>query len=305
MSSPVDVSVIIVSWNVSDLLDVTLATIKKYTTSCTYEVIVVDNASVDDSVAMVEKKYPWVQLINPGENLGFGKANNLGLSKALGKYILYLNPDIELIEDAIGPMLEFLEKNPQDGLIGPKLLNSDHSHQNSVGNFPTLHNLFAEYVRGEKALAIKNAHPTKIKTVDAVLGACILGRGELIRQLGGFDERYFMYLEETDMCLNAKKLGFNTIYFPDVAMVHHSGKSSGYSDESRQRSLHENRRSQLLFFRKNYSALTAQAAKTIIFVVFIVRLPFIAVLALVTGQAKRRFQLKYYKKTLGFLFLMH
>lgn len=302
-ASAPEVSIIIVNWNVEELLDTCLKTIQKYTTSVSYEVIVVDSASQDGSVEMVKKKYPWVKLFAEKINVGFTKGNNIGLREAQGKHILYLNPDIELIEDAIGPMVRHLEDHPKVGAIGCKLLNADRTHQDSIGHFTRLSNLFREYFLREKSGVSRIHHPDTPQSVDVVLGACILVRGDLCREIGGFDERYFMYHEETDLCLSLHNRGFQVIYFPTVAMIHHGSKSSTRSHESRQRTLHENRKSQILFFRKHYSWPTAQAAKLLIFLGMVTRLPIIALqrVAIPSQKESARYKLDYYTETIRWL----
>lgn len=296
-------SILIVNWNVSDLLDACLGSIEKYTI-VPHEVIVVDNDSSDDSVEMVKKKYPHVTVIASPKNIGFVAGNNLALSKASkNTEILYLNPDIELIEDAIGPMLSYLDSNPQSGVIGCELLNTDRSHQQTIGHFTQLSNLWREYFKREKANHINVSTYSKPTPVEVVLGACLLCRSTILRELGGMDPRYFMYLEETDLCKSMKEKGFDTIYYPYTKMIHHSGKSSGYNEESRQRALFENRRSQYLFFQKHHSYPVALGAKALISLGMLIRIFPLVILWLVKPK-KRSVQilkLHYYLKTVGWL----
>lgn len=293
----IDVSVIIVSYNVSELLDTCLATLKKFTQSVSYEVIVVDSASSDDSVAMVQKKHPWVKLIAKSENVGFVKGNNLGLQEATGKHILYLNPDIELIEDAIGPLYRYLETHDSVGIVGCKLLNTDRSHQSSIGNFTRLTNLWREYALREKMGQHPVHHPETPTPVEVLLGACLLVRGSFVREIGGFDERYFMYHEETDLCRTAQEHGLQIIYFPDVAMIHHGSKSSTSSPERRQRSLHENRKSQYIYFKKHASVVTAQVAKLMILGALLPRM----LIFRLKPTSENRLKAQYYSQTVRWL----
>ncbi|MCC2631325.1 MAG: glycosyl transferase family 2 [Patescibacteria group bacterium] len=297
------VSILIVNWNVKDLLDACLSSIEKYT-SVPHEIIVVDNASTDGSVEMIRKKYPAITLIDSQKNLGFVGGNNEALKHASSdSHILYLNPDIELLEDAIGPMLEYLESNPKVGVIGCELLNTDRSHQQTIGVFTGLDNLWREYFGREKADDVRRVAPQKTTAVQVVLGACMLCRGSVVRELGGMDTRYFMYLEETDLCKSIHQKGFEIVYFPEVKMVHHSGKSSGYNEESRQRSLYENRRSQYLFFQKHYSFGKTLVAKLLIGGGMLVRIPILALLWILkpAGRKATGLKLKYYSKTIGWL----
>jgi len=298
MSQP-DVSIIIVNWNVSELLDICLRTIKHYTKGISYEVIVVDSASSDDSVQMVQKKHPWVQLIASPDNLGFTKGNNRGLEVATGRHIAYINPDIEFVEDALTPMIEYLDAHIEVGAIGCALLNTDRSHQNSIGRFLRLSTLWQEYVLRSKAETVHIPHPKQPAEVEVVLGACLVVRGNLAREIGGFDTRYFMYQEETDLCLALKQRGFSTVYYPVVAMIHHGSKSATKSDESRQRTLYENRRSQSLFMHKHYGAATAFVADLLIFSAMAIRLPVLYLLQFKPNQKqKNQAKLTYYLKTM-------
>lgn len=300
MPAQPDVSIIIVSYNVVDLLDDCLRTIKHYTKTVSYQVIVVDSASSDGSVAMVQKKYPWVELIVCDTNVGFTKANNLGLAQATGKDILYLNPDIELIEDAIGPMVSALHAQPTVGIVACKLLNTDRSLQSTIGRFTSLRSVVDEFILGAKKEDIRIAHPDTPTLVQVALGACLLVRGDLARELKGFDERYYMYNEETDLCLTALKKGFTTLYFPEVAMIHHGSKSSMRNSEARQRSLHIARMSILLFLKKHYNAGTVLVAKLIIALSLLLRYPMHLVLWLL-GKTDSRLKLRYYGYTLQWM----
>jgi GT2 family glycosyltransferase len=298
-----EVSIIIVSWNVADLLDHCLSSIRAFCTNFSYEVIVVDSASSDNSVAMVRSKHPEVTLIAEPENVGFTKGNNIGLAAATGKHILYLNPDVELIEDAIGPMLEYLEAHADVGVVGCKLLNTDRSHQSSIGRYLRLSSLVHEYYLREKGEKFRVSHPDQATTVEVVLGACMLVRGEQVRAINGFDERYFMYQEETDMCLTLHRQGFHTVYLPTVAMIHHGSQSSTKSAESRQRTLHENRKSQVLFITKHYGAGAGLLAKLLIGAAMLIRAPLFAVANLCRPSDQSNNKQRYYFRTIRWLLI--
>ncbi len=296
-----DISILIVNWNVRDLLDACLRSIKRFTTSVSYEVIVVDSASSDGSVAMVKEKYPWVTLEVSDENIGFTKGNNVALRRAKGRQIVYLNPDTELIEDVFTPLVSYLESNPRVGVVAPKLLNTDRSRQNSIGRFTRLHGLLNEYFLRNKAEQEQHTYPIVPTAVEYALGACLVVRGDLCRQIGGLDERFFMNNEETDLCLRLLKMGYTTIYFPSVALIHHGGSSSNYSPESRQRFLHENRKSQYLFFRKHSGWLVAQIAKLIILLAMISRIIVLGLTGLVKPSSLKAIKIDYYTQTVGWL----
>lgn len=303
MSSPTpELSILIVNWNVRDLLDECLRSIKQFTAAGSFEVIVVDNASKDDSVEMVRRKYPWVKLTAATDNLGFTKGNNVALASAAGRFICYLNPDTELIEDVFTPLIKYMDEYPKIGAIAPKLLNTDRSIQNSIGRFTRLTSLLKEYFLRTKAEKQKLVYPTTPTVVDYAMGACLVVRGDLCRQLGGLDERFFMNHEETDLCYQLKKHGFPTIYYPLVAMIHHGSKSSTISVESRQRTLHENRKSQYLYFQKNSGWLTAETAKLIIVVAMASRILVLWLMNVFKKSDERSIKISYFSSTVSWLF---
>lgn len=301
MPSSPDLSILIVNWNVADLLDKCLESIQHYTTGCTYEVIVVDNASTDDSVERVQKKYPWVKLIPATENLGFAKGNNIALAEATGRHIAYLNPDTELIEDAFTPLVLYLETHEKVGVAAPKLLNTDRTLQNSIGRFTCLNDLVREYFFRSKAEQQRTQHPEQPTLVDFALGACLIVRGTICREIGGFDERYFMYHEETDLCLTLREKGFQTIYDPLVSVIHHGSKSSTSSVENRQRTLHENRKSQYLFFQKHYGFVRAKLAKLIILLAMLARIIILELRQLLGRNEESSLKIHYFSQTVSWL----
>lgn len=303
VDTDLDASIIIVSYNVEELLEKCLSSIDQYLASSTlrYEVIVVDNLSPDGSVGMVRKKFPKVLLMAEKVNMGFSRGNNHALRRAKGRHIIFLNPDTELVEDAFSPMIELLDNQPELGAVGPKLLNTDGSHQSSIGQFTQLRDLLNEYFLRAKASDTATHHPDKPTTVDFVLGACLVVRGDACRAIGGFDERYFMFHEETDMCLTLKERGLSTLYYPAVSVIHHGSKSSTKSDDARQRTLHENRKSQYLYFQKHYGLIRAQTAKGIIALAMIGRIVVLSLRQLARTNALDRLKVRYYNQTFTWL----
>ncbi|MBX9687698.1 MAG: glycosyltransferase family 2 protein [Candidatus Obscuribacterales bacterium] len=227
-------SVIVVSWNVSKLLNVSLETLKRDLEAIESEVFVVDNASADDSVEMVRKNHSWVTLIANQENLGFAKANNQALKLAKGDYILLLNPDTEVHPGAISCLLSFLEKNPRAGIVAPQLLNSDGSIQRSCRAFPTfaamlyellgLSKLFPDNPRFGSYKMLDFDH-TELRQVDQPEGACLMLRRSVIEQVGTLDEGFFMLFEEVDWCYRIKEAGWEIWFEPQAHVVHHYGQS--------------------------------------------------------------------------------
>lgn len=297
----VDLSIIIVNWNVKALLANCLRSISQYTRRLRYEVIVIDNASSDGSAVMVRRQFPEVKLVAATTNLGFTKGNNVGLAMAVGRHICYLNPDTELIEDIFSPLVRYLDEHTEVGVVAPKLLNSDQTHQNSIGVFTRLSNLWREYFLRTKAETARVYHPDQPTVVEVVMGACMVCQGAAVRSVGGFDERYFMYHEETDLCLTLKEKGFDTVYDPEVSLIHHGSKSSTINPESRQRTLHENRKSQYLFFQKHYGFVSAQLAKFIIILAMLIRIIPFALLNVVHPSEVNVLKVRYFGQTLRWL----
>ena len=250
-----DLSIIIVSWNVRELLRRCLASIEAGRGALSLEVIVVDGASHDGSAAMVAAEFPWVRLLARGDNVGFPRGNNLGLAMANGRYLLLLNPDTEIVGDALTTLVRYLDSQPQVGLVGPQLLNSDGSVQSSRRRFPTLTTAFFESTwlqpyAPRQLLArfyVEDVGDEETAVVDWVMGACMATRRTVYEQVGGMDEAYFMYSEELDWCRRIKLAGWEIVYLPTAQVVHHSGKSSEQAVTAR----HVNfQRAKLRYFRK-------------------------------------------------------
>jgi hypothetical protein len=228
-------SVIVVNWNVRDLLQRAITSV--YTSwgeQSGLEIIVVDNASRDDSVAMLHADFPDVQVIANTENRGFTGGNNQGLAAATGNFLLLLNPDTEVVEDALPRMVAYLKSHPDAGMIGPQLLNPDGSVQSSRRRFPTLPVLFLESTWLEKLAPRKllrhyyaQEQPDNlVQDADWITGAAMLTRHETFAQVGGMDEGFFMYSEELDWCRRIREAGWRVVYFPEARIIHHEGKSS-------------------------------------------------------------------------------
>ena len=218
-SRNVDVSIIIVNWNAAELLQKCLQSILLHVKALRYEIIVADNASVDHSVALVRNSFPDVLLIQNSENLGFAIANNRALKLASGKFVLFLNPDTEFIEEFDSKIFSLFE-DESVGVVGCKLLNSDFTLQASAARFPSpLVSLF-----GWHALRFAKQANSPV-SVDWIMGAFMILRYTTAEELSGFDDRYFMYSEDMDLCFRLKRQGKKTIYYPEFSIVHHYNQS--------------------------------------------------------------------------------
>ncbi|MEK6650619.1 MAG: glycosyltransferase [Bacteroidota bacterium] len=235
-SSDVDVSVIIVNYNVREYLANALESLRPALRGIRSEVIVVDNASTDGSVAMLRRSFPRVHLIASPENLGFARANNLALRKARGRHLLLLNPDTVVQEDTVRVMLAYLEAHPDVGLAGCKILNPDGTFQLAARrSIPTpwiaatrilgLSRLFpGSTVFGRYNLTYRSTEETY--DVDAVSGSFMFVRRDVVEGVGGLDERFFMYGEDLDWCYRIGQAGWRVRYVHSTSIIHYKGEST-------------------------------------------------------------------------------
>lgn len=231
-----DVSIIIVHYGSSQLLKGCMDSIRNNTSEINYELIIVDNDSVSDDIVNVLKDYQQTILIRNNTNKGFGAANNQGTEIAKGKYLLFLNNDTILFENTIKKVFDFSEKSDNGNIIGCKLLNEDKSIQKSVFDFPSLLNVFTSnfflYLLFPRSKYFNKYHLinkgiNKSTEVDVVTGAFLFINRKTFKVLDGFDERFFFYMEESDLCFRHKKNNGKVIYYPETAITHLKGKSAG------------------------------------------------------------------------------
>lgn len=227
-----DLSIIIVSYNTSqitkDCIESVVLSLKN--SKLKYEIVVIDNDSSDDSVEqlkILKTKYRQIQLLESGKNIGFGPANNQCVKKVKGEYILLLNSDTVVLNDAIEKLLEFTKSNPDAHFVGGKLLNSNRTSQASAAPFYSLPIVFAALFLKGDYWGLTRSSPNTTRKVDWVSGACILTKKTNFEKLGGFDEDVFLYMEEVDLLYRAKKMGFNTYFFPEAQFIHIGFASSG------------------------------------------------------------------------------
>jgi N-acetylglucosaminyl-diphospho-decaprenol L-rhamnosyltransferase len=275
-------SVIVVNWNVQDLLRTCLASLEAELGMTSpgaagkgTEIIVVDNASADGSVEMLRAEFPHVTTISNQHNAGFGAANNQALAQSNGRYVLFLNPDTEVKPGAIRRMLAFIEQRPQAGCAGPRLLNPDGSIQSSRRSFPGVATAFVEstvlqrYCGGLGALRrfySGRGDEHEPQRVDWLVGACLLMRRSALEEVGAFDERFFMYSEEMDLCYRLRQAGYEVWFVPEAEVVHHEGASSRQDLFLRNVNFHESR---YRFFRKHHGIAPALALRWFVFGTFL------------------------------------
>ncbi len=236
ISNKIDLSIIIINFNSFELCKQTIETLYFHTKDVCFEIIIVDNNSVDDSFEKLKVQFPNLLYIKNNENLGFAKANNIGMKIAKGKYLLFLNNDIIFLENSLKQLIDFLEsKQNQSILIAPQLLNIDYSVQMSIYSFQTLWLTFTTnfflYLLFPKSKYFNkyyffNKQKWEIAEVDTITGAFILGKKDEIQKLNGFDEDFFFYGEDNDLCYRFRKNGGKVVYFPKTKIIHLKGGST-------------------------------------------------------------------------------
>ena len=261
-------SIVILNWNTRDLLVQCLEAVLRLQDEAPGEVIVVDNASTDDSVTMLADRFPQVRVIQNPANVGFAGGNNRGVAACAGKYALMLNTDAFLGPGALRELVRVAESDPRSGVVGAHLLNPDGSFQASHTCFPTLWREFL-ILSGLGRAAYGSHYPSAgpdegrgALKVDYVEGASLLVRVEAYRAVNGLDEGFFMYAEEVDLCYTMGKHGWNVWYAPEARVTHLGGASSADRKPEREADLYRGR---VQFFRKQYGAAAASALKAMIF----------------------------------------
>lgn len=275
-----DLSIVIVSWNVKGLLRACLRSTLEGQQSVASpglacEVIVVDNASTDGSADMVRQEFPTVRLMANADNVGFTRGNNQGIIASDGRYALLLNPDTEVLDGALGEMVDYMEHASEVGALGPQLLYPDGRVQSSRRRFPDLRTALVEstflqrWFSGSDVLKqyyVLDRRDDEVQEVDWLVGACLMMRRAALDQVGLLDERFFMYSEELDWCYRAKKKGWKIVYLPTARVIHHEGKSSEQVLPVR----HTNfQRSKVLFFEKHHGRVQGELLRVYLLAIYL------------------------------------
>jgi len=254
-------SIVIVSYNTEKLLKSCLESVYAGSNGTPLDIWVVDNNSRDHSVATVKSLFPRVKVIENPSNVGFSRANNMVVSQSRSDYILLLNPDTVIIGDAIERVVKFMRGHPEVGIAGCKVLNRDGTLQLACRrSIPTPQVAFyrltglSKLFPRSRLVAKYNMtyeNPDQTHEVDAVSGAFLMIRRKVVEQIGLLDERFFMYGEELDWCLRAKRAGWAVVYYPGAEIVHYKGESTKYN--SRKAAV-EFYRAMYLFHKKHFAA---------------------------------------------------
>lgn len=276
-----DVSFIVVSWNVRELLARALRSALSALdrAALTGELIVVDNASTDGTLAMLSSEFPAARVIANPTNVGFTRANNQALAVSEGRCLFLLNPDAELEPGALSALIAYLDApgNDRVGIVGPQLVYPDGALQSSRRRFPTFTTALLEstplqdYFPHHPSLSryhVRDTADDAVQDVDWVVGAAMLARRAVYDTIGGFDESFFMYSEELDWCRRAVAAGWRVVYFPRARVVHHEARSSGQALARRDIHFHS---SKVRYFQKYHGRAQAELLRYFLLGMFVYR----------------------------------
>jgi GT2 family glycosyltransferase len=295
-----DVSVIIVSWNAKEHLYNCLRSLNVLRDGYKKEVVVVDNASTDGTVELVEEKFPEVKLIRNKENLGFARANNIGIRESSGRYICLINSDVILLDDCIGKLMTFMDDHPSVGMVGPKILNPDGSLQPQCQHFPSIWNHLCQTLGFNKLFPKSGffsepfmrywAH-NEIRKVDVISGCFWIVRREAVDQVGLLDESFFFYGEDIDWCRRFHAARWDVIFYPDACAIHFG---SGSSNNAPIRFYLELQKADLQYWKKHHGSTGRTIYSMIILLRHLLRLISTAVKYLIfpSGRKTASFKLR-------------
>jgi N-acetylglucosaminyl-diphospho-decaprenol L-rhamnosyltransferase len=260
------VSAVIVSFNTAPLLERAIQSLVSSAPSVNgLEIIVVDNASEDGSPLMVREKFPDVRLVRLTRNVGFAAGTNMGLRMARGEQLLLLNPDAELLHNAMPTLSSFLAEHPWVAAVGPRLIYPDGTHQDSAFHFPNLGQITFDFFPPPRHILQSRLNGRYGKTdsphpIDHPLGACMLLSRTAFEDVGLLDEAFYMYCEEVDWCMRAWERGWEIYHHPGAVVIHHSGKST----EQRSGAMFEQlQKSRSRLYEKHYNGAFKRAARLI------------------------------------------
>ena len=292
MTASIDISVAIVSYNTRDLLRECLRSLQAHSDEANLEIIVIDNASRDDSAQMVQQEFPAVKLIQSAHNSGYGAANNRALENARGEYVWILNSDTTVESGALSVMLDWMREHPRCGAIGTRLILADGATQNSYHFDLSWHAVFAEQFYLDKLLPSQRYTVSDWKrgarAVPYLCGASLLVRRAAWHQLGGFDESYFMYFEDIDLCARLRQAGWELWYLPEANVHHHLGASSERDWRDRARMVAHYNRGRLRFLMRHRALKTARRVQILLIAGALGRLIFWLLRALLAPSSAQR-----------------
>ena len=274
-----DVSILYVNWNCADEIEASIASVKTQTQTCEYEILIVDNNSPNGTGTLAN--HPGLRLIHNPENKGFGAGCNIGAKYASGRNLLFLNPDTRFLNDVLAELLAFLEAHPSAVLAGPLVANERGDVLFDGGrSLPTLYNEFLQHSalsfrfpngRWTSQPYLSRWDHLSTRQVESILGACMLIRADLFHSTGGFDENFFLYAEEQDLCHRLRKQGGQIWYVHSARLMHKERQSTIQRFGSVGKIVLQNMRSQHYYFSKHYGSLSALMWRHMIAALYLVR----------------------------------
>jgi len=294
-------SIVILCWNDLAVISNCLQSIFAGSSLTDFEVIVSDNGSTDGSVEYIRKTYPAAQVIENGANLRFSKGNNVGIERSTGEYVLILNPDTIIHEGALDRWVAFADEHPEAGAFGCRVLNPDGSYQGSAQPFPSLGGdlIGALYLRPLTRLLPSLPSDTYTRwngdserTIDWQCGCCVMLRRDVLKSIGGFDERFFYYYEDVDICHQVWKTGYTVRYTPDVTITHLGGQSTQRAPHAFEIDKYRNR---YRYFYKYYGPTGASRCRLVSLTSLILRYCGYTLVAVATLNPRLKDRLALYK----------
>ncbi len=298
-SAVYDVSIIIINYNGKELLRSCLSSLYKYTKDVKFEIILVDNNS-SEPVDDVLNDFPEIKFLRNNKNLGFAAANNRGLKIANGKYVLFLNNDTVFKENSIKKVFDFAESLEPPVFVGCRLLNSDGSIQESVVDFPSVWNTFTEsfflYKMFKKSSKFNKYYLNYIDVsgpveVDVIKGAFMLCDAQAVKELNGFDERFFFYSEETDLCYRFKKNGGKIYFYPGTSITHLGGETTSKNLAFK---FIQQAKAKIQFYKKHFNSFEFILVSLVFYFGVLIRIPIYFFTGIIRNDKMMLIKSKYY-----------
>lgn len=247
MTKKCELSIVTISMNHGRFLKGLCESLEKEHDSVDFEMVMIDNCSLDDTRSIIQNEFPWVNLVVNNETRSFSYNNNYGFSLSSGRYVLFLNPDIVVLNGALKALVEFMDRNPDVGVCGPRLLNPDMSHQPSFRKYSTPKILLMRGLRLDslfpnsrclKDYFMDDVNGDNSLDVDWLTGSAILFRRDALNQVGGFDERYPLYFEDQDLCRRTWEKKWRVTFVPQAEMIHYYARDSAKNPFSKKARMH-------------------------------------------------------------------
>lgn len=306
-----DISVVIVSWNAREHLVKCLQSIEETKGDLSLEVLVVDNASSDGSPEAVVERFPGVELIRTGANLGFAKGNNVGIRKSSGRYLFLVNSDVIVLPGCFQKMIAFMDLQPGVGMLGPRVWNLDGSFQGSCRRLPSLWSSAGRALWLGKLVPIPGLFPgshlsakehEEIREVEVLVGCFWMVRREALEQVGLLDEDFFMYGEDNDWCKRFAEAGWRLLHYPHADMIHAKGASSANDPV---RFSVEIEKSRFLYWKKHRGSFGRFCYAGILFVGCLLRLALLGMLYVFRPSQRRETGLLMSRRFACIRWLLH